>query len=831
MWAAIYSIMTVIFVWSAFEIAKSAMNVFYHQPSIYMIVFLIAFVSQTADGLCIYYKRYMARHAVNLGSLIFYLVFILRYAVKNEDKFLKGMWYVGGKFTDLINSYYKVSLQIYGGQKRFAGLFIFTAVLFLTVIFHTIAVELERESFMALFPVVVLMCELGVGKGPDLAGMAALFAGVIICAAPAFKMRKKPGSILILGALCIAVIVVSAVCFEMPVDNIVKNKMKFLSVQKQFEADVKSFFTGGYDIESGTVSNEFPDYKNKEVMKVTVDGDLDSYVYLRGYYGDTYSNGSWKRQLDYSEIASDFSEDVPECIADQNKISLENNYGWFYQSIKRKYTIEYTGLNTEFVYAPYITDTDSLPDDVTIDNDYIIKKDRSLKELSLTATDYKMFSGGIGSSGFEFVPDYQIEQHSGLYDEYDVFVSANYLSVPSNIPTAGKIADMIKNAASYDDADSYLYMLNDSMDSYGMLGDSASVIRSKNEKRLAAAYAVQNYLDHYYKYSKELPASGGTDNIEYFLSTSKEGFCVHFASAGVMILRSMGVPARYACGYSVPKGSFSQNEDGSYVASVLDSRAHAWAEVYLDGYGWMPVEMTPGYYSAASSSRVYNADNDHDGQQSGSDNADPDSENTDENDHESDYDDSNSENPDSLEDGSTEDTSGGALNNGGTSGGTTEGVTEGAAGKNVQNTKWYNTKIFYTVMWIITVILFAGIIIFIIWYIRNRKKIMWQKHFEQHIKRHRYNKAAIMLNRKVYENVRGEKHGHGNLSKITDSQYAKILCEVYPDLDGEHYIDIMRKAVYSQEELSLEEWNFVYDFWMISTKRDQEIQQNIQKGK
>ena len=115
--------------------------------------------------------------------------------------------------------------------------------------------------------------------------------------------------------------------------------------------------------------------------------------------------------------------------------------------------------------------------------------------------------------------------------------------------------------------------------------------------------------------------------------------------------------------------------------------AHAWAEVYLDGYGWMPVEMTPGYYSAASSSRVYNADNDHDGQQSGSDNADPDSENTDENDHESDYDDSNSEDPDSPEDGSTEDTSGGALNNGGTSGGSTEGVTEGAAGKNVQNTK------------------------------------------------------------------------------------------------------------------------------------------------
>lgn len=155
--------------------------------------------------------------------------------------------------------------------------------------------------------------------------------------------------------------------------------------------------------------------------------------------------------------------------------------------------------------------------------------------------------------------------------------------------------------------------------------------------------------------------------------------------------------------------------------SWIRGHMHGQKYISMDMVGCR-VEMTPGYYSAASSSRVYNADNDHDGQQSGSDNADPDSENTDENDPESDYDDSNSEDPDSLEDGSTEDTSGGALNNGGTSGGSTEGATEGAVGKNVQNTKWYNTKIFYTVMWTITVILFAGIIIFIIWYIRNRKK-------------------------------------------------------------------------------------------------------------
>ena len=69
---------------------------------------------------------------------------------------------------------------------------------------------------------------------------------------------------------------------------------------------------------------------------------------------------------------------------------------------------------------------------------------------------------------------------------------------------------------------------------------------------------------------------------------------MHYASAAVMILREMGVPARYASGYVVPRNSFE--EDGtSYAAEVLDNQAHAWAEVYLDSIGWVPVEVTAGY--------------------------------------------------------------------------------------------------------------------------------------------------------------------------------------------------------------------------------------------
>ena len=83
----------------------------------------------------------------------------------------------------------------------------------------------------------------------------------------------------------------------------------------------------------------------------------------------------------------------------------------------------------------------------------------------------------------------------------------------------------------------------------------------------------------------------GEDYVEYFLMGNKKGYCMHFASAGVLLLRAAGVPARYAEGYVVNEGNF----DAGGWASVPDSQAHAWAEVYVPFLGFLPVEMTPGY--------------------------------------------------------------------------------------------------------------------------------------------------------------------------------------------------------------------------------------------
>ena len=99
---------------------------------------------------------------------------------------------------------------------------------------------------------------------------------------------------------------------------------------------------------------------------------------------------------------------------------------------------------------------------------------------------------------------------------------------------------------------------------------------------------VATYIRGVASYNLEaaLPRDG-VDPIIFFLEESKEGVCRHFASAAVMMYRALGIPARYVTGYSTT----APENQLTYVTAM---QAHAWVEVYIDGLGWIPVEVTGG---------------------------------------------------------------------------------------------------------------------------------------------------------------------------------------------------------------------------------------------
>lgn len=83
------------------------------------------------------------------------------------------------------------------------------------------------------------------------------------------------------------------------------------------------------------------------------------------------------------------------------------------------------------------------------------------------------------------------------------------------------------------------------------------------------------------------------DIVEYFLFENRKGYCEHFAAAATLMYRLYGIPARYAAGYMVQPSAFGRQEDGLWKAVVTDEAAHAWVEIFLEDYGWTPVEVTP----------------------------------------------------------------------------------------------------------------------------------------------------------------------------------------------------------------------------------------------
>lgn len=121
--------------------------------------------------------------------------------------------------------------------------------------------------------------------------------------------------------------------------------------------------------------------------------------------------------------------------------------------------------------------------------------------------------------------------------------------------------------------------------------------KTLSEKR-ARIDAVRHFLETNYTYTKNpgrTPAD--KDFISYFLTESRKGYCTSFASAAVMLLRASGIPARYAVGLSVNIEDLRNaplTKEGLHALSVNDHHAHAWVEVYVDGLGWRPCEMTPG---------------------------------------------------------------------------------------------------------------------------------------------------------------------------------------------------------------------------------------------
>ncbi|MHA0858176.1 transglutaminase family protein [Paenibacillus sp. CMAA1364] len=117
-------------------------------------------------------------------------------------------------------------------------------------------------------------------------------------------------------------------------------------------------------------------------------------------------------------------------------------------------------------------------------------------------------------------------------------------------------------------------------------------ITLNKDNRYDQVLEIQSFLQKDYAYSldtKVPPAN--QDFVDHFLFTSKAGYCNHFSSAMIVLLRSQGIPSRLVKGYA--PGELAKDSPNTYVVKALN--AHSWVEVYFPTMGWIAFDPTPGF--------------------------------------------------------------------------------------------------------------------------------------------------------------------------------------------------------------------------------------------
>lgn len=809
---------------------------------VYVWLFIFSVISGFINRLTALDTRRWVRHAINTGLLLVFVlgVFIANWQAAAHIK--AGFLYVKGRYLEIINVYYGTSFACPKGDKAFAGAFVgfvsFIVMLFLV----TLAVQIKRRRMLTLFPTLMLAVQLCIGKSPSVSEVVMLTLCTLWCLIADGSARTEAGyeadgvaqgnaalrivpAFLYMAAVS-AILFICVFTFKPLADTLADKKPQMLAFQKDLEGSVKSFFSTGMDMQDGTVSNHYPSYSGKTVMTVEAKAGASSNIYLRSFYGDTYENGKWIKKSDFSRMEKEY-HDASRMTAWQNAIGLATLLNGYYDDetnlATEKYTITMEKLSTKYTYLPYCIDPYSIDakGDIDFDEDFFITKSKGTKKIEVSACP-GFFDGSLEMSSLE--PEQPLEVNNDFYAAYNNYVMENY--------TAKQGGDGIVS----EDAK---WLLRTGQLTSNMM--YTGYIRENDANRIAAAQLVQQFLtSKAFKYSKNPPSTGGKDVVENFLSNSRQGFCVHFASAGTMILRQMGVPCRYVSGYCAKGDSFKSGENDGDICEVKDSQSHAWVEIYLDDFGWIPVEMTPGYYEnvtgvnqfdyigvngkKTNTGAAYHDDTEQmNDTAADEDNADEDAVNEDTENEDTKNDDTkntDAENDDTANSTSSQFVSGDGSEN-------ALGSRSGADKRTDTHSSKTGLHIPPVILKTVLCVIFLTALIAAIVYIKRRRNILWEARLAQRVKKGRYSRAAIMINNRIYRAL-----GHPSKNR-TDELYLANLKEKYcgPDYCGIHwdeYMRIIQKAVYSSEGITEEECFMVMETWRHLEKKD--IRHNSQKN-
>lgn len=407
----------------------------------------------------------------------------------------------------------------------------------------------------------------------------------------------------IISAFIITLCILLFVSLAMPYSTYVRSQ-KTSVLKEEITDDVKYFVTFGLsgffnryrstgglnDGRLGGIHSVRPDYETD--LTVTLVPTSYRPVYLRGFVGIGYTDRQWYNSVGLLEAGL---INIEQYNYFENDTILYNEYDSLAaQNIFRspsRMDVLNVGANFNYRYYPYYTDSALIPP-------YELEEDGTPVDTSVFAR-YFVFDT---ERTYSFYPELTTLKTPPKPLSYDELLP--YLQVPSDTKQA-----IIYFLEENDLCTEYI-----TEDSYYNQLDGAELLTVINR--------LSDKLSDDFVYSLNPGITPNSyDFVGYFLNENKKGFCAHFATSATLILRSLGIPARYVEGYVLTYDDLSNvrvmedAELSDYIdtsvytsdlaviqADIGDDKAHAWVEYYDPAFGWRVFEATTASFEGNATS-------------------------------------------------------------------------------------------------------------------------------------------------------------------------------------------------------------------------------------
>lgn len=356
-------------------------------------------------------------------------------------------------------------------------------------------------------------------------------------------------------------LIIFAICFGIISVPIYQENLTIQSLKKEVASQIEGIRYGKDTLPQGNLMEANKIHEDEtERLKVTVSKKKS--LYLKGFVGSRLINNQW---VDLKRASYNGKNEGMLKWLEKKNFSPSYQYDLYQQlstleDTSQTVEIEAINANKKYLYTPYGATKKTILKN-TISKDINLKAGGVFGSQSYTYKEVSSFSPSELTLGQDWLNNPNTKQQEYLTNEavYRQFVYEQYTKINKR----------------------YKESLKELLEQQTF----------ENTGLYSICQHIRDCMSKNLNYNDEIE-SNGEDVLLDFLQRKTTGNDVLYASLATLAFRYYQIPARYVEGYYVK----NSNINGHGVATLTSKNAHAWVEVYFDGMGWLPIDMTPGYY-------------------------------------------------------------------------------------------------------------------------------------------------------------------------------------------------------------------------------------------